>query len=341
MADTEWQDWLERGRKDLALAQNQIDVDGEHAAYMAQQALEKHVKALLLRFDVCANPKSFSHLPLPKIMREVKTMLKNACDVDRLAQSGFPDPAIAINACLEDLNSITKNKHVWIAWWKRSLGIPLSTDEEKICGNDERAIMPDHIQKLDNVLRSVLQHAKDSTHDRYVEQKTLARDNLIRTTSHVGRSSDKNLEKQINYIHGNVARKTLAGSSDFMRELMVTKIGSGYYDRESDALQFIFDVLSYAGAIQNQEKFPINVRHFVVYLICMMCADEIILTYPHVQIGKYPHAVDGEKTSVLYKKHKEGLRLLISRVKETCDNLLIISSTLGGAWLSENRGARK
>ena len=341
MADTEWQDWVERGRKDLALAQNQIDVDGEHAAYMAQQALEKHVKALLLRFDARASLKGFGHLPLLKIMEEAKIMLENSCDVNQLTLSGLPDPVSAINACSDDLNSIAKDERVGIAWWKRSLGISLNTEEEKNCDNDASVTMQEHVQNLDNVMRSELQQTKNRTRGKYEKQKTLVRDDLIRTTSRVGGLSDKNLEEQTNSILCNTARRTLAGSGDSMRELMVTRIGCGYYERESDALQFMFDSMLYSSATQNQEEFPMGLRRIVVYFVCMTCADEIILTYPHAQIGRYPHAVDGEKTSALYEKHKEGLRLLIRRVKEACDNLVVLSSTLGEAWLSENRGARK
>lgn len=43
----QWKAWLERGQKDLQIAKDMFEKkDYEHAAYMTQQALEKHAKAV-------------------------------------------------------------------------------------------------------------------------------------------------------------------------------------------------------------------------------------------------------------------------------------------------------
>jgi HEPN domain-containing protein len=54
----EWELFLERGRKDIKLAESlfQENHDYKMSAYVAQQALEKYVKAYLLKSKIVKKP---------------------------------------------------------------------------------------------------------------------------------------------------------------------------------------------------------------------------------------------------------------------------------------------
>ena len=299
---------------------------------MAQQALEKHVKALLLQFGVFDDPKKLGHMPLYMIMEKVESVLKNTRGVDRTVFPRLSDSDEIIKVCSDELRSIKKYS-VKIAWWKRSLGISLSTEEEKkIRGGDAHAKMSMRVKYVDGVLRSQLQQERRRLRVKYAKQKTRVKNNSIRTTPHAKRLSDKDLEHQINNKHDGMDYKTLAGSADCMKGAIEERVYSKYYNQEGNLQQFKLDRLVYYSITQKQEKDRRELRHFVVCLVCMRYADEITLTLPHLQFGRYPYKVDGKKTASIYKERRKELRSLVKRVRETCASLECFSSDLKRSW---------
>lgn len=66
-----WKAWLERGQKDLCIAKMFEKTDCEHAAYMTQQALEKHIKAVWIAGNM-GQPEDLGHDIVKRLVREIK-----------------------------------------------------------------------------------------------------------------------------------------------------------------------------------------------------------------------------------------------------------------------------
>ena len=120
----DWKRWRERGRKDLAIAEEMFTKqDYEHAAYMTQQALEKHVKAVWMVGGM-GQPKDLSHDIVghfvDKIQKDLKecefssnTMSKD--EVEKMMQD--------VGRIVEDMQCHRSTRD---ALWKHSLGIEVT-----------------------------------------------------------------------------------------------------------------------------------------------------------------------------------------------------------------------
>ena len=72
----DWQEWLEYGKKDIKDARERFaENDYGQAAYMTQQALEKHVKSVWITCDM-AQPKDLGHDIVGHIVGEIRKSLK-------------------------------------------------------------------------------------------------------------------------------------------------------------------------------------------------------------------------------------------------------------------------
>ena len=115
-----WKAWLERGKKDMNRATEAFAKrDYEHAAYMTQQALEKHVKSVLAA-DGVEELKSWRHDILTKFVKDVKSNIRNSYfDHSILSKNEANTMACEMDAIIKCLKCDDSN----IAVWKHSLGV--------------------------------------------------------------------------------------------------------------------------------------------------------------------------------------------------------------------------
>ena len=328
-----WEDLLERGKKDLLLSQRLIDDDPDEAAYKAQQALEKHIKAFLLRFDVFTDPKKLGHFPMYEIIGTVKDIMKNMPIPKPLKEAGFLNLEDMINGGLKELKLIRNNQDVRIAWWKHSLGIPLNNEEEKLCDNPTRIFTQPQIQNMEVLIRTQLQQVKNNTQDTYIRLKKHIRDCIENEESRTGTVlTEQELDDKTNDAVVNISNYDFRESKNQIKGLLVTKLGSGYYDRDDGLVSFVLDTMLFATTRQNQQRSPIDLKGLFVCMSCVALIDNIIDVFPHEVIGRYTAVIDGEKTSVLYSRHRRGLSQLINRITESCQTLESTAIFLGTLW---------
>ena len=319
---TRWEDLLERGKKDLLLSQRLIDDDPDDAAYKAQQALEKHIKALLLRFGVFTNPKKLGHFPMYGIMKTIKDIMKNMPVPKHLKEAGFPNPEDMINGCLKELKSIKGNPTIMIAWWRHSLGIPLNNEEKKICNSPAWAFPQQQIQKIEAVTRTQLQQIKNNKQDTYTQLKKPSKNSIendaLRTETVL---TEQEPDNKTNDAVVDISNRDFTANENYIDGLAIPKLGSGYHDIDSELLSFALGNIVVGTTRQNQEKFPIDLKGLLVCIICTGFVDKIIDMFPHEVIGRYPAVINGEKTSVLYNRHKGGLGQLIKGIADSCQTI--------------------
>ncbi len=316
---TRWEDLLGRGKKDLLLSQRLINDDPDDAAYKAQQALEKHIKALMLRFGVVTNPKKLGHFPMYGIMKTIKDIMKNMPIPKHLKDAGFPNPEDVINGCLKELKSIERNPTIMIAWWRHSLGIPLNNEEKKICNSPAWAF-PQQIQNIEAVTRTQLQQSKNNQ-DTYTRLKKPSKNSIendaLRTETVLTEQEQYN---KTNDAVVDISNRDFTANENHIDGSVIPKLGSGHHDIDSELLSFALGNIVVGTTRQNQ-KFPMDLKGLLVCIICAGFVDKIIDVLPHEVIGRYPAVIDGEKTSVLYNRHRDGLSQLIKGIADSCQTI--------------------
>jgi len=168
----QWEEWLLRGQKDLRVAKMMFEEkDYEHAAYMTQQALEKHVKAAWVMANM-AQPKKLKHDIVGYILNK---------SIENFEEWEFVPSGLSKHELKENLemskyiiNEMKKDGEVRSMFWKVSLGIevnklPACLDEyeskiKKVVGDGKAG------NKTNKVLRLVVKNAKKEA-SRYAKKR--------------------------------------------------------------------------------------------------------------------------------------------------------------------------
>lgn len=132
----QWKAWLERGQKDLQIAKEMLEKpDYEHAAYMTQQALEKHVKSVWIIGG--GEPKELSHDVVGYLVEEIQRDIKE----DRFDSSVVPkEVAEKIAADLSKIrDDMRKQYSTKVAIWKHSIGIETTEVSGRLQGHVDAA----------------------------------------------------------------------------------------------------------------------------------------------------------------------------------------------------------
>lgn len=133
----DWQAWLERGKKDTDRVTDALEKqDYEHAAYMAQQALEKHVKSVWIVSDM-GNPKDLKHDIMGHIVDAMRDGFKT-CEFDSssLSKADMTKTADLVASIMKDMREHYSTK---VAFWRHSLGIDVTEVSERFAGHAEEA----------------------------------------------------------------------------------------------------------------------------------------------------------------------------------------------------------
>ena len=127
MAD-DWHEWLEYGKKDIKDAKERFaENDYGQAAYMTQQALEKHVKSIWITCGM-AQPKELGHDIVGHIVGKIRKSLKEW----KFGAKGLSKDEI--EKMMETAEGIVKEMkrdgEMKSAFWKHSLGIETASVPE-------------------------------------------------------------------------------------------------------------------------------------------------------------------------------------------------------------------
>lgn len=298
----EWGLFLERGRKDVKLSQTlfQENHDYEMSAYVAQQALEKYVKAYLLKSKIVEKPKDLGHYQIPRIISTISTqfnIIKRNTDKSNPLHLVTEQMSNMTDHLRKLFEFVRDDDKKLVHWWKKSLKIP--------------------------------QDVKDEDYERFV-------DLMSRTGSRLGKSFEaysvnrlnpnmdkfaqisKELPKQIQFISENMedATNQLKNKTILPRNEIKSKT--------NDEIAVLLKIIS----LQKQGKIKGNLslteleKSLVMFDILTNYVDLLMETYPHEIIGRYPR-MDTVSTTETYEKHKDELWNLIINVKNSCDEIEI------------------
>ena len=117
----DWKAWLERGKKDMDRATEAFaKQDYEHAAYMTQQALEKHVKSVWIASGM-GQPKDLGHDIVGHLVLEIK---KSSKEFDFHSDTLSDKDVKEIRKHLEKIiDKMQKRPATEAEYWKHSLNI--------------------------------------------------------------------------------------------------------------------------------------------------------------------------------------------------------------------------
>ena len=133
----DWKAWLERGKKDMDRATEAFaKQDYEHAAYMTQQALEKHIKSVWIAGDM-GQPKDLGHDIAGHIVKEIKEGFEK-CEFESssLSRDGMEKTMDEVDEIIKDMQSHYSTK---VAIWKDSLGIEVTKVSKRFDEHAENA----------------------------------------------------------------------------------------------------------------------------------------------------------------------------------------------------------
>lgn len=290
-----WQDFKTQAEDDIKTA----DVCFENksygtSAYHYQQALEKIIKAVLLRNQTPKDPSKFGHMPLIQLFEDMEKQL----DFKRIFPTEHVKFIQSVNEILKRiLTDIQKKGTVKTIWWKYSLSIPLSK-----CENEQLILYRDDIEKLCVQAQAfekyvVTKLQKDIGGSITRKTKKRLPDELV---SHLDRLQDITKELQMN------------NSINFKKIMSICEI---YFDTLKITHKHM------PGFRTTPKFYQQDIRPLLtMWLFRFM--DPMLKIFSHVNLGRYPEEIDGNKTNEWYKIKNEQLKVLELDVKKSCEKII-------------------
>jgi len=280
---------FQSGQIDLENAEKQF-VEQEYmlSAFLAQQALEKHVKAYLLKNNIFDNVKKLGHLPLSSVIRNLLEQYETASKkTDDIFYGNFIK---LFKILLDFLVRLEQKEDFKITVWKDSLGIPLSTKESNIVKG---------LTEQFNQISSKLESGMPVMAEQFKNVINLDQLNKIDISK-----LDKKAQTAIAFLKK--VHDGLANDSPFSLD---------------DVEQLLHDLGYGSGKNSLSEKETNDMYEFVKNNKSLVWIDEIINSFPHQTMSRYPFEIDGKTNHDLYVEYKDNLYELINKIKTTCEDI--------------------
>lgn len=286
---TEWQQFLERGRKDLKISFELYEKnrDYELSAYLIQQALEKFVKAYLLKLGVIEKAEKLNHLPFIGIFE-----LLNQNVVENKRKQKSPHLVMMFEHQKNMFDEIRKffkemkKPERKIEYWKFSLDLPNSLDINELM---DLKLMSKSGSRLKGDSKKY-QKDLDTESINKLERKGVMPDSF---------------KKFLNEFDN---------KTESLQKLQV----SGYEDTVSEAEQWL-ELLERLQAKNTVNQ--IGTKELRAILEIGRILPEIIKIFPHEDIGRYPIKTKDGTTTEIYSQRKEELMKLMVNIKSRCTEL--------------------
>ena len=296
MKNSDWEDLLRRGKEDLKRSKEIFEKfsDYELSAYLAQQALEKHVKAYLLNVGAIQEPEKLRHIQFLGIISLIKDSINKLAKKHRNEKSLFlifQQSETVVGHTSQIFRDIQRDPELKKKFFKHSLNMPLSSIEKN------------QIEKYASPVEKNAGRIATST-KKYDENK-LTIENLQKIEKKTGVSPDiiKNFTKEFQEVG-----KTFS------------KIKNLDYSKINTTIEGWLEILKlFEKSKDYSSNFSVDALRgfFEIYL-----KHEIILkSFPHEEFGRYPDTIDGLKTSEIYSQRKEDLWNLIKEIEYSCLDL--------------------
>lgn len=166
---SEWSGFLDRGKADLKACRI---VDAQLSAYLAQQAIEKHAKALILKCGINIRPDRMGHFMVRSMIDElVNNQDKLLCKIVKDKELSVQQLKMVWSAIGNKLKMLETKPALKEIVFKESLGISLDEKEQKImdeCGMN--LDIPDDLDIL-NIFNKI-RHAISSKSRQVLKHRT-------------------------------------------------------------------------------------------------------------------------------------------------------------------------
>ncbi|MGY5148617.1 MAG: HEPN domain-containing protein [Candidatus Nitrosopumilus sp. bin_68KS] len=295
----DYRDFLQKAEYDLERTTMLFEIgDYGFAAYSIQQALEKYLKAYLLKFNLVNDVHKLGHLQYFEILNEAISILENQKNVEE-------DEEIirVLEATIKHFSTLQltfkkaeKSFDYKILFWKSSLGITLNKNEQNIL-NGIRVKNDLSTEKYLATLHNYLGSTSFLT-------------NLLKK-----KMPDKLKSKlplfivdYLNALKNNNPENAKIILDKFMLEIRPYLYGSGPNSLSKDATDFMIKMKMIDTAFEWYEYG--------------------LLTFPHQEIGRYPTIIENTNSELLYEENKENLLQLIQSITIICNKIkTALSST--------------
>lgn len=287
----DYDDLFQNGRLDLGAAK--ILFDNEcygQTAFFLQQALEKHVKAFMLKNNVFENVAELKHLPYVKIIEMYLELIKSANE--QVPQLQFNLLIHIFEYIFGFLKKLTHDEALKIIIWKNSLQIPLSDIETPLSINlniEFEKIMNEFMSDLPNFSK---RYKKYVNLDEINQKNTSTFDEKQKASVNFLNKLDSNLDS---------SQQSNFSLTDIEELLTVAKHGTG------------------KNSFSKKETLMFN--NFMIIMQSFEWLDITIDLFPHETLSRYPISVDGEMISELYVQYKDTLHELMDKTEITCNEI--------------------
>jgi len=299
----EWQEFREQAARDLLSCKIlRKDEDYGNAAYLLQQSLEKYVKAYLFKFELFADdPKNLGHLPLKVLFKKLSEEIDK-----KIRQSNNPQTKIIFSLCSplikETLNLFEKIKDsknpIWRkAIWKDSLGLPITDEEE-----------------------SIIKQTKSDWDNRLVPELSKGASLFSNNVDELKNQLKDPIKKQI--IENKIRHNT--GLSPDTAIDILTIVNSDLQNLPTGmptALEFFEKLLKIIPDVERNNPFQRDFMKLIQGAWVFAFRDEIIMTFTHEDIGRYPTDIDNVSSRTIYAQRSKELDKLIERVEGVCKKI--------------------
>lgn len=282
-----YQDFFQYGQTDIQRADKAFEQeDYQISAFFAQQAVEKHLKAYLLKNEIIDNLKNLGHLQLPRIVSELINYS------EKFSLSPTDDYSKSVIDYLKNygdvFNRLSSDKQIKIIFWKSSLRLPLDKSELKIIqGHNTRLI---------------------TSGNEFVKQS----ENLA--------SSAKKFSEIFEKIDTSKLNEKQLFLLDYFKKIP-DMISMKVFDDFQLSYKFI-DHFGWGsgGKTLTKKTTTLMIKHLKL-LTCLKWMEIIVATYPHQEMSRYPFQIKDKIADEIYVEQKDDLKELLDAVKITCKEI--------------------
>lgn len=294
------ENFTERGRKDLLMSEDSFKntSDFELAAYLAQQALEKFLKAYLLKAGLISNPKELGHIQiialLSKLKDQIKNEKRNKPNTDAFVK--LIDQNLSLEGNLADFfDQLRRDQDKKVYWWKFSLNMTIDGIE-----NDE-----DYKKFIDTMSNGGARVKK--SFNTYVDTKLTPNMQKINQISPELASNAQQLSNTYSSSADDLSKKSLSTSNQNLKNEIF------------NLFQQLKNLIE-SGKLPQISKDDLK-KQYVLADILINFLSIIMRLFPHEELGRYPALIDGKSSTKIYEERKEYLWDLIQEVKDDCNEI--------------------
>jgi HEPN domain-containing protein len=308
-----WEDFLTQAHLDIhrayLLHQNR---DYGFAAYCSQQALEKQLKAYIMKHELSnKQPHELGHMSMARLLREIREITETTVIRFNRTSSRFRTSTQSARVELQKLETILRS---WqpslrqeealdikprVQFWKHSLGL-----------------------KLDSEFEREIQRVRQDIIDRLVP---IGNNYLLFYETEVRPIADK-----ISQTAKEQAAQKYIKDFGFFQEVMTLIIKGQIPQLQSEQthqymiviLEYLYHLFTYEFKNRPQQReFYRLAKEIYMLVYPFKFLDLILRTYPHEDIGRYPTMIDNTSSLELYAKNEGALAALISEVDLSCQKI--------------------